>query len=99
MRGTPLAIQLMIMAFLILAGKDKLVVACVAFGLNSAAYVSEVIRGISINSVDVGQMPDVLSVVFPESPPCAKSSCLRQQKHSPALCNERNCRVKRDIHR
>ena len=55
MRGTPLAIQLMIMAFLILAGKDKLVVACVAFGLNSAAYVSEVIRG-GINSVDVGQM-------------------------------------------
>ena len=55
MRGTPLAIQLMIWAFVLLAGKYKLTVACIAFGLNSAAYVSEVIRA-GINSVDAGQM-------------------------------------------
>ena len=55
MRGTPMAIQLMIWAFVILAGKDKITVACISFGLNSAAYVSEVIRG-GINAVDIGQM-------------------------------------------
>lgn len=55
-RGTPLAIQLMIMAFIILRGvSDGMVVAIVAFGLNSGAYVSEVIRA-GIQSVDGGQM-------------------------------------------
>lgn len=56
MRGSPLAIQIMIMSFVILRGfPNKVMVASIAFGLNSAAYVSEVIRG-GINSVDVGQM-------------------------------------------
>lgn len=55
-RGTPLAIQLMIMAFIVLQGiSDGLVVASIAFGLNSGAYVSEVIRA-GIQSVDIGQM-------------------------------------------
>lgn len=55
-RGTPLAIQLMIMAFIILQGiSDGIVIATIAFGLNSGAYVSEVIRA-GIQSVDSGQM-------------------------------------------
>lgn len=55
-RGTPLAIQLMIMAFIVLRGvSDGMVVSIVAFGLNSGAYVSEVIRA-GIQSVDGGQM-------------------------------------------
>ena len=55
-RGTPLAIQLMIMAFIIMQGvTNSVVVAIVAFGLNSGAYVSEVIRA-GIQSVDNGQM-------------------------------------------
>ena len=55
-RGTPLAIQLMIMAFIVLRGvSDGMVVAIVSFGLNSGAYVSEVIRA-GIQSVDGGQM-------------------------------------------
>lgn len=55
-RGTPLAIQLMIYSFIILSGvSDKVLVACVGFGLNSAGYVSEVIRA-GILSVDKGQM-------------------------------------------
>lgn len=55
-RGTPLAIQLMIMAFIVLQGvSDGIIVAIVAFGLNSGAYVSEVIRA-GIQSVDSGQM-------------------------------------------
>ena len=55
MRGTPLAIQLMIMTFIIMAGfPNKIIVCCIAFGVNSGAYVSEVIRG-GIGSVDYGQ--------------------------------------------
>ena len=55
MRGTPLAIQLMIMTFIIMGGfPNKIMVCCIAFGVNSGAYVSEVIRG-GIGSVDYGQ--------------------------------------------
>ena len=55
MRGTPLAIQLMIMTFIIMSGfPNKVLVCCIAFGVNSGAYVSEVIRG-GIASVDIGQ--------------------------------------------
>ena len=55
MRGTPLAIQLTIMAFIVLAGfPNKILVCCIAFGVNSGAYVSEVIRA-GIASVDYGQ--------------------------------------------
>ena len=54
-RGVPLVVQLLIMAFVIMAGfPSKIVVCCIAMGLNSAAYVSEVVRG-GINSVDAGQ--------------------------------------------
>ena len=55
MRGTPLAIQLIIMTFIIMGGfPNKVIVCCIAFGVNSGAYVSEVIRG-GIASVDFGQ--------------------------------------------
>ena len=55
-RGVPLVVQLLIMAFVVMAGfPNKIVVCCIAMGLNSAAYVSEVVRG-GINAVDVGQM-------------------------------------------
>jgi len=55
MRGTPLAIQLMIMTFIVMSGfPNKVLVCCIAFGINSGAYVSEVIRG-GIGSVDYGQ--------------------------------------------
>lgn len=55
-RGTPMALQLFIMFFIIFAirGFPELVTAVIAFGLNSAAYTSEIIRG-GILSVDPGQ--------------------------------------------
>lgn len=55
-RGTPMALQLFIMAFVIFAirGFPMTVVAILAFGFNSGAYVSESIRA-GIMSVDVGQ--------------------------------------------
>lgn len=56
-RGTPMALQLFIMAFVIFAirGFPMELVAILAFGINSGAYVSESIRA-GILSVDVGQM-------------------------------------------
>lgn len=55
-RGTPMALQLFIMFFVIFAirGFPQIVIAILAFGLNSAAYTAEVIRG-GIQSVDQGQ--------------------------------------------
>ncbi len=53
-RGTPMVVQLMIMYFVIWASGAPLLIAIVSFGLNSAAYVAEVIRS-GIQSVDRGQ--------------------------------------------
>lgn len=55
-RGTPMALQLFIMFFVIFAikGFPSIITAIIAFGLNSAAYMAEVIRG-GILSVDKGQ--------------------------------------------
>ena len=56
-RGTPTALQLMILYFVILSsmGVDKLIAAIIGFGLNSGAYVSEIFRA-GIMSIDTGQM-------------------------------------------
>ena len=55
-RGTPMALQLFIMFFVIFAirGFPSIIIAIIAFGLNSAAYVAEVVRS-GIQSVDAGQ--------------------------------------------
>ena len=54
-RGTPTLTQLMIMYFVILKGQSGLLVGSLTFGLNSAAYVAEIIRA-GIQAVDQGQM-------------------------------------------
>ena len=89
MRGTPLAIQLTIMAFIIMAGfPNKVVVCCVAFGVNSGAYVSEVIRG-GINSVDIGQMEAGRSVGLSQIAAMRLIVLPQAIKNIlPALCNE-----------
>lgn len=54
-RGTPTVVQVMIMYYVILVSIDnKILVAVVAFGLNSAAYVAEIVRS-GIMSIDEGQ--------------------------------------------
>lgn len=58
-RGTPIVVQLLLMYFVILpaiglVNIPALVVGMIAFGLNSGAYVSEMMRG-GILSVDSGQ--------------------------------------------
>lgn len=55
-RGTPMALQLFIMAYVIFAirGFPLVITATIAFGVNSGAYVAENIRA-GILSVDIGQ--------------------------------------------
>jgi len=56
-RGTPAVVQLTIIYFVILgqSGLSDVLVASVAFGINSGAYVAEIIRA-GIMAVDRGQM-------------------------------------------
>ena len=54
-RGTPTVVQLLIMYYVVLVSvNNKILVAVAAFGLNSAAYVAEIVRS-GIMSVDEGQ--------------------------------------------
>ena len=55
-RGTPMMVQLLLMAYVILVDiPNALLVATISFGLNSGAYVAEIFRG-GILSIDKGQM-------------------------------------------
>ena len=64
LRGTPVVVQLMIFAFVIFSSvRNKLLVAGLAFGLNSGAYVAEIIRG-GIMSIDNGQFEAGRSLGF-----------------------------------
>ncbi len=54
-RGTPSVLQLLIMWFIIMASSNNgILVASLSFGINSGAYVSEIVRG-GILAVDKGQ--------------------------------------------
>lgn len=64
-RGTPVIVQLMIIYFVVLMplGVEKMIAAYVCFGINSGAYVAEIIRG-GIMAVDAGQMEAGRSLGF-----------------------------------
>lgn len=63
-RGTPVVVQLMIIYFVIFASSNnKIMVAVLAFGINSGAYVAEIIRG-GIMSIDKGQFEAGRSLGF-----------------------------------
>lgn len=64
-RGTPVVVQLLIIYFVIFGSVkiDKTLVAILAFGLNSGAYVTEIIRG-GIMSIDNGQFEAGRSLGF-----------------------------------
>lgn len=64
-RGTPVVVQLMIIYFIIFGSVDisKVVVAIVAFGINSGAYVAEIFRS-GIMSIDNGQIEAGRSLGF-----------------------------------
>ncbi len=89
-RGTPSVTQLMIIYFVIFAtiNWEKWIIASIAFGINSGAYVSEIIRA-GIQSVDIGQteagrslgMTGAQTMLYIIIPQAAKNIF-------PALCNE-----------
>ena len=55
-RGTPMVVQLLITYYIILRSVDsKVLIAILAFGINSGAYQAEIIRA-GIVSIDPGQM-------------------------------------------
>ncbi|KAF5073030.1 amino acid ABC transporter permease [Anaerotignum sp.] len=63
-RGTPVVVQLMIMYYIIFASSNnKILVAVLAFGINSGAYVAEIVRS-GIMSVDSGQFEAGRSLGF-----------------------------------
>lgn len=63
-RGTPVVVQLLIAYFIIFASsRNGIAVAIFAFGLNSGAYVAEIIRG-GIMSIDNGQFEAGRSLGF-----------------------------------
>lgn len=54
-RGVPVVVLLLIFYFVILTSAEGVVVAIITFGINSGAYMAELIRS-GINAVDHGQM-------------------------------------------
>lgn len=54
-RGIPVTVLLLVFFFVILVSADGITVAIIAFGINSGAYMAELIRS-GLNAVDKGQM-------------------------------------------
>jgi len=54
-RGIPVVVLLLIFYFIVMASADGITVAIITFGINSGAYMAELIRS-GINAVDKGQM-------------------------------------------
>lgn len=89
-RGTPVVVQLMIIYFVIFASVDidKTFVAVLAFGLNSGAYVAEIVRS-GIMSIDNGQFEAGFSLGFSYSQTMINIILPQAFKNIlPALANE-----------
>ncbi len=87
-RGTPVYLQLLIMAFIVLASAQEIWIAVLTFGFNSGAYVAEIIRS-GLEGIDNGQLEAGSSlglnkftvmkdIVFPQA----------IRRSLPPLCNE-----------
>lgn len=89
-RGTPSVTQLMIIYFVIFASVHwpKWIIAAIAFGINSGAYVSEIIRA-GILSVDKGQTEAGRSLGLNGYQTMTRIVIPQAVKNIfPALCNE-----------
>lgn len=89
-RGTPVVLQLMIIYYVIFESVDIniVLVGVLAFGINSGAYVAEIIRA-GINSVPSGQMEAGLSLGLTYSQTMRHIILPQAVKNIlPALCNE-----------
>ena len=89
-RGTPSVTQLMIIYFVIFATVDieKWIIAAIAFGINSGAYVSEIIRA-GILSIDKGHTEAGRSLGLNAYQTMTRIVIPQALKNIfPALCNE-----------
>lgn len=89
-RGTPVLIQLLIIYFVVFGSVkiDKILVAVLAFGINSGAYVAEIFRS-GIMSVDNGQFEAGRSLGFNYTQTMIFIIMPQAFKNVlPALCNE-----------
>ena len=104
-RGTPVVVQLLIIYFVLFASVNvgKTFVAVLAFGLNSAAYVAEIVRS-GIMSIDNGQFEasaslglnypkTLLSVILPQAfknvLPALANECIVLLKGCRLYCGDR----------
>lgn len=62
-RGTPVVVQLLLGVFVIFMFMGDITVACIVFGVNSGAYVAEIVRS-GIMSIDNGQFEAGRSLGF-----------------------------------
>ena len=88
-RGVPVTVLLMIFYFIILVSDTNgITTAIVAFGINSGAYMAELIRG-GINAVDKGQMEAARSLGLSKGQAMAKIIFPQAIKNIlPAIGNE-----------
>lgn len=91
-RGTPAVVQLMIINNIIFVGKlssvSKIIIAGTAFGINSGAYVAEIIRA-GIQGLDKGQMEAARALGMPYSMAMKKVILPQAVKHTlPTLVSE-----------
>ncbi|MBE5964323.1 MAG: transporter substrate-binding domain-containing protein [Lachnospira sp.] len=87
-RGTPVIVQLLIMYMIVFQNRIGVVAAIVTFGMNSAAYVAEIIRA-GIMAVDHGQMEGGRSLGFTYGQTMRFIILPQAIKNIlPALCNE-----------
>ena len=87
-RGIPITVLLLAFFYIILVSADGVTVAIIAFGINSGAYMAELIRG-GINAVDKGQMEAARSLGLSKGQAMAKIIFPRAIKNIlPAIGNE-----------
>ena len=87
-RGIPITVLLLMFFYIVLVAADGVTVAIIAFGINSGAYMAELIRS-GINAVDKGQMEAARSLGMSKGQAMAKIIFPQAIKNIlPAIGNE-----------
>ena len=87
-RGIPITVLLLMFFYIVLVSADGVTVAIIAFGINSGAYMAELIRS-GINAVDKGQMEAARSLGMSKSQAMTKIIMPQAIKYIlPAIGNE-----------
>ena len=87
-RGIPITVLLLMFFYIVLVSADGVTVAIIAFGINSGAYMAELIRS-GINAVDKGQMEAARSLGMSKGQAMTKIIMPQAVKYIlPAIGNE-----------